>query len=298
MTRYIDEHRERFGVAAICDVLGWNVSTYYAHKARPPSNRALRDEQLKTEIRRVFTENFEVYGARKIWRQLNREGIAVARCTVERLMREMGIRGAIRGKPYKTTRAGVSAPALPDLVDRDFTAGRPNETWVADITYVRTWEGFTHVALVIDVFSRMIVGWSIASHLRTDLPLEALEFAIWRRDEDLDGLVHHSDRGSQYTSIRYTQRLAEGGIEPSVGSVGDSYDNALAETTIGLFKTELIARRGPWRTRSQVELATLEWIDWFNHRRLHQSLGYVPPAEFEATYYDTKTPTPTGVGNP
>ena len=241
-----------------------------------------------SEIDRVYEENRRVYGARKVWRQLNREGISVARCTVERLMRESGLEGVRRGKKHKTTIADASAPRPADLVDRNFVADRPNRLWVADLSYVRTWAGFCYIALVIDVFSRFIVGWALSTHLKTDLPLEALEMAIWRRDAELDGLVHHSDRGSQYTSIRYTERLAESGIAPSVGSVGDSYDNALAETTIGLYKTELINKEGPWRTPEQVEFATLEWIDWWNHRRLHEAIGHVPPAEKEAIYYNEK----------
>lgn len=288
MTRYIETDRGRFGVEPICRVLDFNPSTYWTRRVRPPSDRELRDEWLMSEIDRVYEENRRVYGARKVWRQLNREGISVARCTVERLMRESGLEGVRRGKKHKTTIADASAPRPADLVDRNFVADRPNRLWVADLSYVRTWAGFCYIALVIDVFSRFIVGWALSTHLKTDLPLEALEMAIWRRDAELDGLVHHSDRGSQYTSIRYTERLAESGIAPSVGSVGDSYDNALAETTIGLYKTELINKEGPWRTPEQVEFATLEWIDWWNHRRLHEAIGHVPPAEKEAIYYNEK----------
>jgi putative transposase len=223
-----------------------------------------------------------------VWRQLRREGIAAAKCTVERLMAREGIQGVRRGKRRGTTRRDLAAARPPDLVDRAFAASRPNELWVADLTEVVTWSGVCYAGFVIDAYSRMIVGWSIATHIRTELPLEALEMAIWRRDTVLDGLVHHSDAGSQYTSIRYTERLAEAGIAPSVGSVGDSYDNALAETQIGLYKTELIERQRPWRTSEQVELATLEWIDWFNNRRLHGSVGNVPPAEAEGRYYATR----------
>ncbi len=285
MTRFIDLHRQRFGVAPICRVLGWCESTYYAYQARPPSDRALRDEFLKGQIRRVHEANYGVYGARKVWRALGREGIQVARCTVERLMRELGLAGVRRGKPTRTTTAGEAATALPDLLDRDFSSARPNRKWVADLTYVRTGQGFCYVAFVIDCFSRMIVGWALATHLRTELPLQALVEAMWRRDGAVDGLIHHSDRGVQYTSIAYTQRLEEAGVAPSVGSRGDSYDNALAEATIGLYKAELVEHRGPWRTRQHLELATLDYIGWFNERRLHGELGYVPPVEFEAAYH-------------
>jgi putative transposase len=285
MTRYITEHRGRFGVEPICRVLEVPVSTYYAARSRPPCARAITDARLLGRIRVLHAANYGVYGARKVYHQLHREGQEVARCTVERLMRDLGLQGARRGKRRRTTRADPAAARPPDLVDRAFGATSPNQLWVADLTYVPTWSGMSYAAFVIDAFSRMIVGWSIATHLRTELPLEALEMAIWRRTTLLDGLIHHSDAGSQYTSIRYTERLAEAGIAPSVGSVGDSYDNALAESTIGLYKTELIQRRRPWRTPEQVEIATLEWIDWFNHRRLHSSIGNVPPAEHEEAYY-------------
>jgi putative transposase len=288
----IDALRDRFGVEPICRVVGVPASTYYAAKRRLPSARQRRDAQLKLEIQRVFDDNYQVYGARKIWRQLRREGIRVARCTVERLMGELGIAGVVRGKTTRTTIGDEQAPRPADLVERDFTATRPNQLWVADLTYVRTWSGFVYAAFVIDAFSRMIVGWQLASHLRTDLALDALEMAIWRRDTALDGLVHHSDRGCQYLAIRYTQRLADAGAVTSVGSKGDSFDNALAETTIGLYKTELIRRRGPWRGLDDVELATLEWVDWYNHRRLHSACDNVPPAEYEAAYTPDPTPTP------
>jgi putative transposase len=290
MIAYIDAHRDRFGVEPICQLLPIAPSTYYAAKRRPPSARALRDEELKLEIRRVHEDNFGVYGARKVWRQLGREGIAVARCTVERLMGELGLEGVRRGKPHRTTTPDPAAPRPADLVDRDFSAQRPNQLWVADLTYVATWSGFVYVALVIDAFSRFIVGWQAARSLRADLALDALEMAIWRRQAQLEGLVHHSDRGSQYLSIRYTERLAEAGAVTSVGSRGDSFDNALAETIIGLYKTELIRRRGPWRGLDDVEYATLEWVDWFNHRRLLEPLGCVPPAEFEAAYRREEEP--------
>jgi transposase InsO family protein len=289
MVSFIDQEREAYGVEPICTVLPIAPSVYYEQKARqadsgrlPP--RVRRDAQLCPEIRRVWKANFEVYGARKVWRQLNREGVAVARCTVERLMRQMGLQGAVRGKKFKTTTSDDGAARLADLVDRNFTADRPNQLWVADLTYVATWRGFVFVAFVIDVFSRTIVGWRATSSLRTDLALDALEQALWARP-DTDHLVHHSDRGGQYLSIRYTERLVEAGIEPSVGSVGDSYDNAMAETVIGLYKTEVIRRRGPWRNLEAVEFATLEWVDWFNNRRLLEPIGNIPPAELEECYY-------------
>ncbi len=235
----------------------------------------------------MWEANFKVYGARKVWHQLNREEIEVARCTVERLMRNMGLQGAVRGKKCKTTVADEESARPADLVNREFTASRPNQLWVADMTYVATWLGFVYVAFVIDVFARMIVGWRASNSLRTDLALDALEQALWARGET-NGLVHHSDRGSQYLSIRYTERLAEAGVEPSVGSVGDSYDNAMAETVIGLYKTEVIRRRGPWRNLDAVEFATLEWVDWFNNRRLLEPIGNIPPAELELLYYQNQ----------
>jgi transposase InsO family protein len=291
MVRYIDDHRDRFGIEPICRVLPIAPSTYYERKAqeRDPdrrSARAKRDEALKPEIERVFEENFRVYGARKVWKQLIREGIQVARCAVERLMRVLGLHGVVRGKRFKTTIPDELADRRQDLVNRTFTVLRPNALWVADLTYVATWRGLVYVAFVIDAFARRIVGWRVSSSLRSDLALDALEQALYDRDLDADAnLVHHSDRGVQYVSIRYTERLAEAGIEPSVGSVGDSYDNALAETIIGLYKTELIRQRGPWRQIDAVELATLDWVDWFNHRRLFEPNGHVPPAEKEDQYY-------------
>jgi putative transposase len=291
MIAYIDANRDRFGVEPICQLLPIAPSSYYAAKNRPPSARALRDTELKAEIARVHAEHFGVYGARKVWRQLGREGIAVARCTVERLMGELGLRGAVRGKTRRTTTPDTTTARPADLVERDFSARRPNQLWVADLTYVATWSGFVYVALVIDAFSCFIVGWQTSRSLRTDLALDALEMAIWRRQAQLEGLVHHSDRGSQYLSIRYTERLAEAGAVTSVGSVGDSYDNALAETIIGLYKTELIRRRGPWKGIDEVEYATLEWVDWFNHRRLLEPIGYVPPAEYEAAFQREEDPS-------
>jgi putative transposase len=291
MIAYIDRNKDRFGVEPICRVLPIAPSTYYQHTKRPRSARAVRDAQLKVEIRRVHGEHFGVYGARKVWRQLHREGIAVARCTVERLMGELGLEGVRRGKPHKTTTPDTSAAQPADLVERDFSATRPNQLWVADLTYVATWSGFVYVAFVVDAFSRFLVGWQASRSLRTDLALDALEMAIWRRQAQLDGLVHHSDRGSQYLAIRYTERLAEAGAVTSVGSRGDSYDNALAETIIGLYKTELVRRRGPWKGIDEVEYATLEWVDWFNHRRLLEPIGYVPPAEFEAAFLGEEDPS-------
>jgi putative transposase len=282
MSSFIDEHRDRFGVESICTTLQVAPSTYYAARSRPPSRRALGDAALKPEISRVHESNFGVYGARKLWRQLRREGIHAGRDRVARLMGELGIAGVVRGKPKRTTIPAEVAQRPGDLVERRFRAVAPNRLWVADLTYVRTWSGFCYVAFIIDVFSRRIVGWRVSTSLRTDLALDALEMAIWAcRDEDLDGLVHHSDRGVQYLAIRYTERLAEAGAVASVGSKGDSFDNALAETVNGLYKTELIWRRGPWRTAEDVELATLAWVDWWNHRRLHGACGDVPPMEFE-----------------
>jgi putative transposase len=286
MTTFIDQGRERFGVEPMCKELPIAPSTYYATKSRPPSTRALRDEILSAEIRRVYEANYSVYGPRKVWRQLKREGTPVARCTVERLMRRMGLKGATRGKTWKTTLPDHTAPRPADLVDRAFTVSAPNRLWVADLTYVRTWAGMTYAAFVIDAYSRMILGWQTSTSLRADLALDALEMALWRRQrEDLDGLVHHSDRGVQYLCIRYTERLAEAGAVTSVGSRGDSYDNALAESIIGLYKTELIRKRGPWKTLEDVEYATLEWVDWFNHRRLFEPIGHIPPAELEEMFY-------------
>jgi len=289
MVSFIDEHRQVYGVEPICAVLPIAPSVYHELKARQADPRRLpprvqRDMQLREEVCRVWKANFEVYGARKVWRQLNREGVSVARCTVERLMRDMGLQGAVRGKKWKTTISDEGATRPADLVDRDFTATRPNQLWVADLTYVATWRGFVYVAFVIDVFSRMVVGWRVSSSLRSDLALDALEQALHARP-DLDDLVHHSDRGVQYLSIRYTERLSEAGIEPSVGSVGDSYDNAMAESVIGLFKTEVIRKQGPWRHLEAVEFATLVWVDWFNNRRLLEPLGHVPPREFEEAWY-------------
>jgi putative transposase len=294
MVTFIDEHREVYGVEPMCSVLPIAPSTYYLHRGRAEdpdrrSDREKRDEDLRAKIERVWNDNYAVYGADKVWRQLGRERVAVARCTVERLMCDMGIRGAVRGRAFKvTTVADETAVRPPDLVHREFTATRPNQLWVADITYVVTWVGFVYVAFVVDVFSRCIVGWRVSKSLRSDLALDALEQALHARPRS-EKLVHHSDRGTQYTSIRYTERLAAAGLERSVGSVGDSYDNALAETINGLYKTEVIHRSGPWRNVDDVEYATLTWVDWFNNRRLLEPLGYVPPAEFEAAYYQQQS---------
>jgi len=291
MVRFIDDHRDEYGVEPICKVLPIAPSTYYRHKACEDdptlrSARAKRDEDLSGEIKRVWDANRKVYGVRKVWRQLRREGIRVARCTVARLMRAMGLRGVVRGPSVKTTIPADVADRADDLVQRDFTAERPNQLWVADITYVATWCGFVYVAFVIDAFSRRIVGWRVSNSLRTDLALDALEQALWERDEaERHRLVHHSDRGVQYLSIRYTERLVEAGIEPSVGSRGDSYDNALAETVIGLYKAEVINHNGPWRGPEDVEFATLDWVWWFNHERLLEPIGYIPPVEHEEAFY-------------
>ena len=292
MVSYIDEYRDRFGVEPICTVLPIAPSTYYEHKAkqRDPdrrSDRSKRDEQLKPEIQRVWEENFRVYGVRKVWRQLNREDIEVARCTVDRLMKNLGVHGVVRGRRVKTTVPDEALDRPMDLVNREFQASKPNTLWVADLTYVATWRGFVYVAFIIDVFARRIVGWRVSSSLQTDIALDALEQALYDRGvSEKTDLIHHSDRGVQYLSIRYADRLTEVGISPSVGSVGDSYDNALAETINGLYKTEVIRQQGPWRNIEDVEFATLTWVDWFNHRRLLEPIGNVPPAEFEAAYYE------------
>ena len=289
MTRFIEERRDRFKVELLCRTLGASPSTYYAARSRPPSARAITDAWLDEEIERVFKANYSVYGALKIWRQLHREGIVIGRDRVARLMRQAGLHGVRRGKRTFTTRRDEKAARPPDLVERDFTTQAPNRLWLADITYVRSWAGFCYVAFVEDAFSRMIVGWAIATHLRTSLATEALEMAVWRRGVRVEGLIHHSDAGGQYTSVAYSERLASHGIAPSVGSVGDSFDNAMAESAIGLYKTELIRPHGPWRSHDQVEIATLEYIDWFNFRRLHGEIGHVPPAEFEEVFYASRT---------
>jgi len=292
MIAFIDEQRQDYGVEPICAVLPIAPSTYYEHKARQADpwrlpERARRDAVLCEEIKRVWHESRRLYGARKIWRQLGREGIEVARCTVERLMRQLGLAGAVRGCKQQTTLPDEAAARPADLVKRDFTASQPNQLWVADLSYVASWAGFVYVAFVIDAFSRRIVGWRVSRSLRSDLALDALEQALYARP-DTQRLVHHSDRGVQYLSIRYTERLAQAGIEPSVGSSGDSYDNALAETIIGLYKTEVIRPLGPWRNVDHVEFETLNWVDWFNRRRLLEPIGYIPPAEFEMVHYQNQ----------
>jgi transposase InsO family protein len=291
MIAFIDDHREAYGVEPICKVLPIAPSTYHdclAKRADPEklSARAKRDAALKVEVARVFAENFRVYGVRKVWRQMRREGFDVARCTVERLMRSLDLQGVIRGKPVRTTLSDKTAPCPLDRVNRQFAAPRPNALWVSDFTYVATWQGFVYVAFVIDTFARRIVGWRASRTAHAGFVLDALEQALHdRRPVHNGGLVHHSDRGSQYLSIKYTERLAEAGVEPSVGSVGDSYDNALAETINGLYKAEVIHRRGPWRSFEAAPFATLEWVDWFNHRRLLEPIGNIPPAEAEQRYY-------------
>jgi len=291
MKRFIDENRGVYGVEPICKVLPIAPSTYYSHAVRKENPdkqpvRAQRDARLRVAIREVWEENYHVYGARKVWRQLQRDAVEVARCTVERLMRQMGICGVVRGKPAKTTVRDLALPCPADRVNRQFRAPRPNALWVADFTYVPTQQGFVYVAFVIDVFARRIVGWCVSRSLRTDFVLDALEQALHRRQRvDGEPLIHHSDRGSQYVSLRYTDRLNSTGVQPSVGSVGDSYDNALAETINGLYKAEVIHRRMSWPDAHAVELATLVWVDWFNRRRLLGPIGYIPPAEAEARYY-------------
>jgi len=296
---FIDEHRHRFGVEPICEVLrehdcGIAPNTYHVAKNREPSKRELRDRELKIEIQRVFDENLFVYGADKIWTQLNRENIRVARCTVERLMREIGLSGARRGKAYKvTTVTDETLVRPPDLVERKFKASAPNRLWVADLTYVKTHSGWVYVAFIVDVYSRMIVGWQASTSLRSDLAIDALEMAIWNREragQNLSGLKHHSDRGVQYLSISYSERLADNDIVASVGSKGDSYDNALVESFNGLYKWELIYKHGPWRGLDDVEFATMTYVDWFNHRRVHSAItndaSYTTPAEHETNFYN------------
>lgn len=298
--RFISEHQGRrasgglrWGVESICaalEELGVKIapSTYYEHRKRIPPRRENRDKELAVEITRVHRENYDVYGARKVWLQLNREGIEVARCRVERLMRGLGLRGAVRGKVKRTTISDPAAVRPADLVRRRFSPAAPNRLWVADFTYVSTWSGWVYVAFVVDAYARRIIGWRTSTSMTTGLVLDAIEHAIWTRNRDgwdVKEVVHHNDRGSQYTSIAFTERLTEAGIQPSVGAVGSSYDNALAETTNGLYKTELIKPRAPWRTVDHVELATAEWVDWFNHRRLYRNCGDIPPAQLEAAYY-------------
>lgn len=290
MVAYIDAHRDAYGIEPICALLPIAPATYWRHKAQQAdptrrSARAQRDDALKREITRVWHEQEQVYGAEKVWRQLRREQIPAARCTVERLMKALALRGVVRGGRFVVTTRPNAAVVMPDLVDRQFTASRPNQLWVSDFTYVPTADGFVYTAFVVDIFARRIVGWKVSHAMRTDFVLAALEQALHHRGDEMTGLVHHSDRGVQYVSMRYTERLADAGIAPSVGSRGDAYDNAVAESVIGLYKTEVIGRRDRWQTLEAVEFATLRWVDWFNHRRLLGPIGFVPPAECEARYY-------------
>jgi putative transposase len=285
MVRYIDAHRDEFGVEPICRELQIAPSTYYDNKTRPPSARAVRDAVMATVVLATWRANYSVYGAHKLWKALRRAGEDIGRDQVARLMRQLGIEGVRRRRRVRTTIQDSQTIRSPDLVDRHFTATAPNRLWVMDLTYVPTWSHVVYVCFIVDAFSRMIVGWRVATNMRTDMVLNALEMARWRRGTQLEGLVCHSDAGSQFTSVRFGEHLAELGALPSIGSIGDSYDNALAETVNGLYKTELIRRRGPWRNVDAVELATLGWVDWFNNRRLHSYLDDVPPAEFEAANY-------------
>jgi len=296
---FVDENRHRttcglrWGVEPICTVLQVAPSTYYAAKKRSPSARAQRDADLCPVIQKAYDDNYRVYGARKIWKELNRKGTRVARCTVARLMRSLGIRGVVRGKKVWTTIGDDALDRPADLVERDFSATAPNQLWVADLTYVKTHTGWVYVAFILDVYARYIVGWHAARSLHTNLALTALEMALWKRPGALDGLVHHSDRGVQYLAIRYSDRLDEAGIAASVGSKGDSYDNAMAESLNGLYKTELIERHGPWRGLGDIEHATLDWVDWYNHRRLHGELGLIPPVEYELMNHPMNYPLST-----
>lgn len=292
MVSFIDQHRSQYGVEPICAQLPIAPSTYYLYKAREADSaliapRHLRDQALLAHIQRIWEENFRVYGARKVWRQLNREGIRVARCTVERLMRAQGLQGVVRGRKRSTTRSDPRPKGAPDLVQRRFRAARPNQLWVADFTYIATRSGFVYAAFIIDVYGRSIVGWQVSTSMKTELVLSALNQALCSR-RDVEGLIHHSDRGSQYLSIRYSERLAAAGIKPSTGTRGDAYDNALAETVIGLYKAEVIRRCAPWSGRVAVEYATLTWVDWFNNRRLLSPIGNMPPREKENEYYRLK----------
>jgi putative transposase len=298
MVRYIDEHRDVFGVEPICTVLQLAPSTYYAVKSRPVSARTARDAVMIPILVALWTANYRVYGAHKLWKAVRRAGHEIGRDQVARLMRQAGIEGVCRRKRLRTTRPDPTAARPADLVKRDFTAARPNELWVTDLTYVPTWSGVAYVCFIVDAFSRMIVGWRVASHMRTGMVLDAIEMARWSRGTQLEGLRCHSDAGSQFTSIRYGERLAELGAVPSIGTVGDSYDNALAETVNGLYKTELIRGpgQGPWKTVADVELATLGWVHWHNTERLHGYLGDVPPAEFETDHYAAVATTTERVG--
>ena len=285
MVSFVDEHRDRWPVAVMCRTIGLAERTFHAARTRPPSARSLSDELHKVQIRRVWTSNYSCYGPRRVYKQLRREDYVVACCTVTRLMADMGLRGVQRGRKQFTTTPDDTAARPADLVERRFVADRPNQLWLADITYVSTWQGWLYVSFILDVHSRMIVGWQLANHLRTDLVLDALEMALWRRDLTFGGLIHHSDRGSQYLGLRYSDRLAEVNVSASVGSRGDSYDNAMIESLNGTFKAELIKLHGPWRTRDATEIAIIEWIDWYNAVRLHGEIGDIPPVEHEAGWY-------------
>jgi len=285
MIPYIDEHRRSFGVEPICRTLQVAPSSYYAAARRPPSARSVSDATLTDIVARVHRANFGVYGIRKVWKALGRLGVGAGRDQIARIMRQVGLTGATRTKRTRTTRPAPVGQRPADLVERVFAAAAPNRLWVADLTYVWTRTGFVYTAFVVDAFSRAIVGWRVAASLHAELALDALEMALWARGPGLPGLVHHSDRGVQYLAIKYTERLAEADAVSSVGSRGDSYDNALAETVNGLYKAELINRAGPWRSVEQVELATAEWVDFWNTRRLHEACGYLPPAEYEAAYH-------------
>jgi putative transposase len=285
MVSFVNEHRDRWPVAVMCRTIGLPERTFHAAAIRPPSARSISDARHAVEIRRVWTANYSCYGPRRVYKKLRKEGYVIARCTVTRVMADIGLRGVQRGRKQYTTVPDDTAARPADLVERRFVAERPNQLWLADITYVSTWQGWLYVAFILDVHSRMIVGWQLANHLRTDLVLDALEMALWRRDLTAGALIHHSDRGCQYTSIRYSDRLAEADVSASVGSRGDSYDNAMAESLNGTFKAELINLHGPWRTRDDTEIAIIEWIDWYNAVRLHGEIGDIPPAEHEANWY-------------
>lgn len=285
MVSFVDEHRDRWPVAVMCRTIGLPERTFHAAKTRAPSARSISDAVHAIEIRRVWTSNYSCYGPRRVYKKLRKDGYVIARCTVARVMADLGLRGVQRGRKQFTTIPDDAATRPADLVERQFVAERPNQLWLADITYVSTWQGWLYVAFILDVHSRMIVGWQLANHLRTDLVLDALEMALWRRDLTYGELIHHSDRGSQYLSFRYSDRLAEMHVSASVGSRGDSYDNAMAESLNGTFKAELINLHGPWRTRDATEIAIIEWIDWYNAERLHGEIGDIPPAEFEADWY-------------
>ena len=300
MVDYIDRHRDQFGVEPICTALQVAPSTYYAAKARPPSARARRDAVVGPRLVELWERNYRVYGAHKLWKAARRDGLDVGRDQVARLMRAAGIAGTRRLRRVHTTRRDDQGARHPDLVNRDFTATAPNELWVTDLTYVPTWAGVAYVCFIIDAYSRAIVGWRVASHMRTDMVLDAIEMARWSRGTRIDGLRCHSDAGSQFTSVRYGERLGEIGAVPSIGSVGDSYDNALAETVNGYYKAELIrgpARSGPWKSVEDVELATLGWVHWHNNDRLHSHCRDTPPTEFEAAFYAAQPAAPAGVGN-